>query len=159
MDIFLIILVLILFSLEIIAIFLPVLPEGVFFWLAIILYKFIKVDLSYSIYFWIAAIIVTILLFLADYLAGAYFIKKRGGSNKTILAAGIGIILGALFLGPLGFIIGPFLTIFILEFYLSRNKNKSFQIALSSIFALITGTTAKLILELFLMIWFLFIIF
>jgi hypothetical protein len=102
---------------------------------------------------------VTILLFLADYLAGAYFIKKRGGSNKTILAAGIGIILGALFLGPLGFIIGPFLTIFILEFYLSRNKNKSFQIALSSIFALITGTTAKLILELFLMIWFLFIIF
>lgn len=155
MDIFLLILIIVLFSLEIAAIFLPILPDSIFFWSAVIIYKIAKPALSYSTYFLVAAVLITILMFLADYLANAYFIKKQGGSNKTILAAGLGMIIGTIFLGPFGFILGPFILIFILEYWQSRNKKNSFKLALSSIFAFFASTFSRLALQAFLMVWFL----
>ena len=154
MEIFLIVMVLILFGLEIAAIFLPVLPDSVFFWAAVILYKLIKTNVSYSLYFWVGAILITIMIFSADYLANAYFIKKRGGSNKTIFTAAVGMIIGTVFLGPLGFIIGPFFLIFIAEYWQSRNKKNSLKLAASSIFAFLAGTVARFSMQTFLMIWF-----
>ncbi|MFW5687264.1 MAG: DUF456 domain-containing protein [Halanaerobium sp.] len=154
MEIFLIIMLLILFALEIAAIFLPVLPDSIFFWAAVILYRLIKTDISYSPYFWIGAILITVLVFLADYLANAYFIKKQGGSNRTIMAAVVGMIVGTIFLGPLGFIIGPFILIFTAEYWQSRNKKNSFRLALSSIFAFLASTVSRLAMQIFLMIWF-----
>lgn len=154
MDIFLIIMVLILFAVEIAAIFLPVLPDSVFFWAAVILFRIIKTDISYSPYFWTGAILITVLIFFADYLANAYFIKKRGGNNKTIFAAVVGMLFGTIFLGPLGLIIAPFILIFVTEYWQSRNKENSFKLALGSIFAFLTSTAVRLSMQLLLMIWF-----
>ncbi|MGM0498842.1 MAG: DUF456 domain-containing protein [Bacillota bacterium] len=154
MDIFLVIMVLILFAVEIAAIFLPVLPDSVFFWAAVILFKIIKTDINYSLYFWIGAILITVLIFFADYLANAYFIKKRGGSNRTIFAAVVGMLFGTIFLGPLGLIIAPFILIFVTEYWQSRNKEDSFKLALGSIFAFLTSTAVRLSMQIFLMIWF-----
>ncbi|MFP4019999.1 MAG: DUF456 domain-containing protein [Halanaerobium sp.] len=151
---FLVIMILILFALEIAAIFLPVLPDSIFFWAAVILYRVIKTNVSYSPYFWTGALLITVIVFLADYLANAYFIKKRGGSNRTIIAAAVGMIFGTVVLGPLGFIIGPFILIFITEYWQSRNKKNSFKLALSSIFAFLASTASRLGMQLFLMIWF-----
>lgn len=146
--------VLILFAVEIAAIFLPVLPDSVFFWAAVILFKIIKTDINYSLYFWIGAILITVLIFFADYLANAYFIKKRGGSNRTIFAAVVGMLFGTIFLGPLGLIIAPFILIFVTEYWQSRNKEDSFKLALGSIFAFLTSTAVRLSMQIFLMIWF-----
>jgi hypothetical protein len=154
LDIFLVIMVLILFAVEIAAIFLPVLPDSVFFWAAVILFKIIKTDINYSLYFWIGAILITVLIFFADYLANAYFIKKRGGSNRTIFAAVVGMLFGTIFLGPLGLIIAPFILIFVTEYWQSRNKEDSFKLALGSIFAFLTSTAVRLSMQIFLMIWF-----
>lgn len=154
MDIFLVIMVLILFAVEIAAIFLPVLPDSVFFWAAVILFKIIKTDINYSLYFWIGAILITVLIFFADYLANAYFIKKRGGSNRTIFAAVVGMLFGTIFLGPLGLIIAPFILIFVTEYWQSRNKEDSFKLALGSILAFLTSTAVRLSMQIFLMIWF-----
>ncbi len=154
MEIFLVIMVLILFAVEIAAIFLPVLPDSVFFWAAVILYRLLKTDISYSPYFWTGAVLLTVVVFMADYLANAYFIKKQGGSNRTIMAAVVGMIVGTIFLGPLGFIIGPFVLIFITEYWQSRNKSNSFKLAISSIFAFAASTASRLGLQIFLMIWF-----
>jgi len=154
LDIFLIIMVLILFAVEIAAIFLPVLPDSVFFWAAVILFRVIKTEISYSPYFWTGAILITVLIFFADYLANAYFIKKRGGSNRTIFAAVVGMLFGTIFLGPLGFIIAPFILIFVTEYWQSRNKENSFKLALGSIFAFLTSTAVRLSMQIFLMIWF-----
>ncbi|MFW5718635.1 MAG: DUF456 domain-containing protein [Halanaerobium sp.] len=154
LEVFLVIMILILFALEIAAIFLPVLPDSIFFWAAVILYRVIKTNVSYSPYFWTGALLITVIVFLADYLANAYFIKKRGGSNRTIIAAAVGMIFGTVVLGPLGFIIGPFILIFITEYWQSRNKKNSFKLALSSIFAFLASTASRLGMQLFLMIWF-----
>ncbi len=154
MEIFLIIMVLILFAVEIAAIFLPVLPDSVFFWAAVILYRLIRTDISYSPYFWTGAVLITVIVFMADYLANAYFIKKQGGSNRTIIAAVVGMFVGTIFLGPLGFIIGPFILIFTAEYWRSRNKKNSFKLALSSIFAFVASTASRLGMQIFLMIWF-----
>ena len=148
------IIVLILFAVEIAAIFLPVLPDSVFFWAAVILFRVIKTEISYSPYFWTGALLITVLIFFADYLANAYFIKKRGGSNRTIFAAVFGMLFGTIFLGPLGFIIAPFILIFVTEYWQSRNKENSFKLALGSIFAFLTSTAVRLSMQIFLMIWF-----
>jgi len=139
---------------KIAAIFLPVLPDSIFFWSAIILYKIIKNGINYSPYFWTGAILITVLIFFADYLANAYFIKKRGGNNKTIFAAVIGMIFGTIFLGPLGFIIAPFILIFVTEYWQSRNKKDSFRLAVGSILAFLTSTAVRLAMQIFLMVWF-----
>jgi len=154
LDIFLLIMVLILFAVEIAAIFLPVLPDSVFFWAAVILFRVIKTEISYSPYFWTGAILITVLIFFADYLANAYFIKKRGGSNRTIFAAVVGMMFGTIFLGPLGLVIAPFILIFVTEYWQSRNKEDSFKLALGSIFAFLTSTAVRLSMQIFLMIWF-----
>jgi len=154
LEIFLLIMVLILFAVEIAAIFLPVLPDSVFFWAAVILYRLIKTDISYSSYFWTGAVLITVIIFMADYLANAYFIKRQGGSNRTIIAGAVGMIAGTIFLGPLGFIIAPFILIFAVEYWQSRNKKNSFKLALSSIFAFLASTASRLGMQIFLMIWF-----
>lgn len=154
LEIFLLIMILILFALELAAIFLPVLPDSLFFWAAVILYRLIKTNINYSLYFWIGAILISIFIFLADYLANAYFIKKNGGDFKTVIATILGMIGGSFLLGPLGFIIGPFIFIFIFEYWQSKDRANSFKLALSSIFAFLASTAARFGMQLFLMIWF-----
>ena len=77
MDVFIIIMILILFTVDLAAVFLPILPDSIFFWAAVIIYRLIKADISYSPYFWTGAFLITVIVFLADYLANAYFIKKQ----------------------------------------------------------------------------------
>lgn len=155
MDIFLLILVLILFTVEIAAIFLPVLPDSIFFWSAVILYRLIKTNFKYTPSFLLGAVLITLFIFLADYLANAYFIQKNGGNFKTVIASVIGMICGSIFLGPLGFIVGPFVFIFIFQYWQSKDKKNSFKLALASIFAFLASTAARLGMQVFLMIWFL----
>ena len=154
MELFLIIMILILFTVDLAAVFLPILPDSIFFWTAVIIYRLIKTDISYSPYFWTGAVLITVIVFLADYLANAYFIKKQGGSSRTIIAAAVGMVVGTILLGPLGFIIGPFILIFTAEYWQSRNKRNSFKLALSSIFAFLASTVSRLGMQIFLMIWF-----
>lgn len=154
MDVFLIIIVLILFAVEIAAIFLPILPDSIFFWSAVILFRLINTNINYSPYFWTGAILITVIMFFADYLANVYFIKKQGGSNRTIVVAAVAMLFGSIFLGPLGFIIAPFILIFLTEYWRSRNKKNSFKIALGSLLAFLTSTAARLGMQIFLMIWF-----
>lgn len=154
MQFLLYIIIIVLFILELAAIFVPLLPDSVFFWSAVILYRIIMPEFEYSIYFWIGAVIITILVFLANYLSNAYFVKRKGGSNKTVIAAVIGIFLGAFIFGPPGFIIGPFLLIFIVEYWQSKNRENAVRLAFSSLSAFFASTFARLLMQLFLIIWF-----
>ncbi len=154
METFLLIIIIVLFTAEIAAVFLPFLPDTVFFWAAVLLYYFIDSNAVYSLYFWIGAVLITIIILAADYFSNLYFIKKQGGSNRTIITAVLAMILGTFLFGPLGFIVLPFVLIFLVEFWKSRNKRNSFKLALSSIFAFFASALAKLGMQLFLMIWF-----
>ena len=146
--------ILILFIIEIAAIFLPFLPDTVFFWSAVLLYRFIDSASVYSSYFWVGAILVSIIILTADYFSNLYFIKKQGGSSRTVITAVLAMVLGTILFGPLGFILLPALAVFLVEYWKSRNKKNSFKLALSSIFAFFAGAFAKLGMEIFLMIWF-----
>ena len=155
MDGLILFIIIILFALEVAAVFLPVLPDTVFFWTAVILYRFLKTDVSYSPYFLAGAVIITIIILLADYLSNLYFIKKQGGSKRTIFTAILGMVVGTIFFGPIGFILLPFISIFIVEYWRSRNRSNSLKLAFSSILAFLAGTIARLTMQLFLMAWFL----
>lgn len=154
MEALIIFLIIILFILNIVGVFVPALPDSLFFWIAILIYRFLMPDVFYSNYFWIASVLITLIIFSADYIANLYFIKKEGGSSQTIFAALVGIMLGIIFIGPAGIIIGPFLFIFISEYWRSRDRENSFKLASSAIFAFFASTVARFILQLFLIIYF-----
>ncbi|MCC3145006.1 DUF456 family protein [Halanaerobium sp. Z-7514] len=154
MEALLYLFIVLLFILELAAIFIPLLPDSIFFWTAVISYRLIIPESEFSLFFYTGAVIITVLVFLANYLSNAYFVKRQGGSNKTVIAAGLGIFLGALLLGPLGFIIGPFILIFVVEYWQSKNRDNAFRLALSSLSAFFASTLARFLMQLFLIIWF-----
>ncbi|MGM0602977.1 MAG: DUF456 domain-containing protein [Bacillota bacterium] len=154
MELLIIFFVALLLILNIVGVFIPALPDSLFFWIAILLYRFVMPEVYYTVYFWTASILLTVLIFLTDYLANVYFIKKEGGGKDTMLAAAVGLILGIIFMGPVGIVAGPFLLIFVFEYWKSRNRKNSFKLAAGAITAFFAGTAARFILQLILIIWF-----
>lgn len=154
MELFIIFLTAVLLIFNIIGVFIPALPDSLFFWIAILLYRFVMPGTIYSPYFWTASILLTLLIFSADYLANIYFIKKKGGGRDTMFAAAVGLVLGIIFLGPVGIAVGPFLFIFVSEYWKSRDRENSFKLALSAIMGFFAGTAARFFLQLILIIWF-----
>jgi len=154
MEYFVLVILLVLFALETAAVFLPLLPDTVFFWTAVLLYRFVFADVNYSLYFWIGSLLITALILSADYISNVYFIKKQGGSRNTVLTALLAMFFGVLFFGPIGFIVLPFLSIFLLEYWKSRNREDSLKLAFSSIFAFFASTFVRFMMQMFLIIWF-----
>src|SRR6056297_384288 len=101
MEYFVLVILLVLFALETAAVFLPLLPDTVFFWTAVLLYRFVFADVNYSLYFWIGSLLITALILSADYISNVYFIKKQGGSRNTVLTALLAMFFGVLFFGPI----------------------------------------------------------
>ncbi len=141
------------FIIDLIGAVLPAFPDALFYWLAILLYRFtISQQLSFS--FWVGAILLTFILYLADYLAGVYFIKKEGGSTTSLIAAALGLIVGSIFFPPFGVVIGPFLMVFVVEYWKYKDKNNALRIARGTLFAFFSSTVMKIILQLVMVGWF-----
>ena len=68
-----------------------------------------------SYFFWIIQAIFTLFIFVADFIANGYFLKKYGSSKWGERVGMISIIVGSFFFPPFGLIIIPFLSVFITE--------------------------------------------
>ncbi|MGM0410948.1 MAG: DUF456 domain-containing protein [Bacillota bacterium] len=149
-------LVVVMILISLIASFIPGIPDLLPFWFGILIYHFFIDSSTLSSSFFVFLVLVTLILILSDFFANYYFVKKSGGSNLSIVAAFVSLLISILFLGPLALIIGPFLGVFLVEFYLNRNKEKSFKIAFSTVFAYLSSGLIKFILQLFIAIYFVF---
>ena len=86
------------------------------------------------------AIIATVL----DYVVPIWGTKKFGGSKSGMWGAGIGLVVGLIFLPPLGIIIGPFAGAVIGEALTGKNAAGSFRAGLGSFLGLLVGVGIKL---------------
>ena len=148
MDLILLFLGSIFIVLGIIGSFLPVLPGPVTSWVGILL-----IHLTEAIPFdWTyvgITLAIAVLIYFLDYVIPALGTKKFGGSKYGIYGTTIGLIIGLIFFGPLGIIIGPFTGALVGELmYDSNNSKRAIKAAFGSFIVILFSTGLKFIVSL-----------
>ncbi|KHF38771.1 DUF456 domain-containing protein [Halalkalibacter okhensis] len=141
-----------LFVLSFVGLIFPIIPSVLVLWGGFLLYVFMLGSLS--VWFWIGAGVLTLVILCADLIASQYFVKKYGGSKWGERMAAIGVIVGSFIYPPFGLIVVPFLLVFITEFASSQNGQHAFKVAVASLLAFLSSTFAKCMIQLILIIWF-----
>ncbi len=124
--------------------FLPILPGPPLAYLGILIQQ-LQDKPPFSVFWVVVWGIVVVFITVLDYWLPVYGTKKFGGSKWGSRGSIIGLIIGALFLGPFGVIIGPFLGAYIGELYIGNNNSFALKSALGSLFGFLAGTLVKII--------------
>lgn len=98
--------------------------------------------------------LLTILLFVADYLANLHFVDKAGGSKWGMRAATVGLIVGSFVIPPVGVIVVPFVLVFIAEWLQKKTVMESLKVAFATLIAFLSGTLAKAVVQLIMIVVF-----
>ncbi|WP_298263513.1 DUF456 domain-containing protein [uncultured Lutibacter sp.] len=145
MDIFLLIIGFLFALLGIIGSFLPVLPGPFTSWIGLLLLHLTNVvPLNWT--FLGITLAIAILIWLIDYFIPAMGTKKFGGTRYGVIGTMVGLIIGILFLGPFGIIIGPFAGAFIGELIKdANNTKKALKAAFGSFIGFLTSAFIKFV--------------
>ncbi|MCI2253341.1 DUF456 domain-containing protein [Domibacillus sp. 8LH] len=133
----------------------PIVPSVLVLWAGFGLYYVGISREELSILFWIGMLVLTALMFLADFLANSYFVKKYGGSKWGEWTAVIALIAGSFIIPPFGILIVPFVAVFAVELIVLKNVKQAFFVAYATLIAFLSGTLAKVVIQLIMIGWFL----
>ncbi|MFZ7946171.1 DUF456 domain-containing protein [Neobacillus sp. 19] len=126
----------------------PIIPSVLPIWVGVVLYHFGINPNELTWITWTMLVLLTILLFLADYLANLHFVDKAGGSKWGTRAATIGLIVGSFVIPPFGVLIVPFAFVLIAEMIQKKTFQESIKVAFATLIAFFSGTLAKAIIQL-----------
>ncbi|MBQ4820889.1 DUF456 domain-containing protein [Aquimarina sp. MMG016] len=150
MDIVLVVVGFLFCVLGIVGSFLPVLPGPFTSWIGLLILHFTKA-IPQNWTFLGITLGVSILVWVLDYIVPALGTKKFGGTKYGMIGSSLGLIIGLLFLGPFGIIIGPFAGAFIGEIIKnSEDSSKALKAAFGSFIGFLAGTLLKFIVS----VWF-----
>ena len=122
--------------------FLPVLPGPLTGWVGLfLLHQSDRIPQDNT--FLLTSFAIALLVFLIDYVIPALGTKKFGGSKKGIIGSTIGLVIGLLFLGPFGIIVGPFLGAYSGELLNKTEQKQALKAALGSLIGFLTGVFLK----------------
>lgn len=125
----------------------PILPGALAIYLAFFVYGwFFSFDL-FGAWFWIIQTLIVVVLFVADYVVGAWGTKKFGGSRNSVILSTIGVIIGPFVIPAFGLIIGPFLGAFIGELLTGSSVSKSVKVGFGSLVGMFSSMVMKIILQ------------
>lgn len=132
----------------------PILPGALAIYLAFFVYGWFFSFEAFGVWFWITQSLIVIALFVADYVVGAWGVKKFGGSRYSVIGSTLGILAGAFIFPPFGLIIGPFAGAFIGELLAGSNPGKAAKVSVGSILGLLSSTIMKIVLQITMIILF-----
>jgi uncharacterized protein YqgC (DUF456 family) len=99
--------------------------------------------------FLIFSFCIAVAIFILDNIIPVLGVKKFGGGKASIIGSSIGLIIGILFLGPFGLLIGPFSGAFIGELIVNFNDKKgALKAAYGALIGFFTGVFLKLLIGL-----------
>ena len=128
--------------------FLPVIPGPLTSWIGLLILSFSSA-VAITTNFLIISFSIALFIFLLDILIPIVGAKKFGGGRGSTYGASIGLIIGILFLGPFGILIGPFLGAFFGELIVSKaNKKGALNAAFGSLIGFLSGVFLKFIVGL-----------
>ncbi|MFD2924064.1 DUF456 domain-containing protein [Halobacillus naozhouensis] len=154
MDILIWVIIMALFLASFASIIFPIIPGPLVLWLGFLAYFFFINGEELSVLFWIGMVILTVILIVADIIANSYFVKRYGGSKWGERSAAIGVIIGSFIIPPFGIIILPFVLVLIVELVQKRSTEEAFKASLGSLFGFLSGSVAKVMIQLIMIIWF-----
>lgn len=144
MDIFFTIIGFFLMLLGIIGSFLPVIPGPITSWIGL-LFLYLTDAVPNNWTFLGITLAIAIIVFIMDYIIPAIGTKRFGGSKYGIYGTTIGLIIGLLFMGPFGIIVGPFLGALIGELAYNKDTNSALKAAFGSFLGFLFSTLLKFI--------------
>ncbi|MFF3925753.1 DUF456 domain-containing protein [Paenibacillus lactis] len=159
MDVLGWIIVIVLFIIGMAGAIYPILPGVIAIYLALFVYGWFFTFAHYDAWFWTIQTIILVVLFIADYAVNAWGVKKLGGSKASIWGSTIGLIIGPFVIPAFGLIIGPFLGAFIGELLAGSGASKSMKVGLGSVLGLFSSIVVKVVLQLAMIIVFIFWVF
>jgi uncharacterized protein YqgC (DUF456 family) len=147
MDIFLLFVGFFFVLLGVIGAFLPVLPGPITGWIGLLMLHLTKV-IPMDWTFLGITLGVAILIWGIDFIIPAWGTKKFGGSKYGIWGTILGLIIGLVFLGPLGIIVGPFLGAFVGELiHDSTDSKRAVKAAFGSLVGFMLSTGLKFLVS------------
>lgn len=124
-------------------IILPLLPSMPLAWLGMLAFA-IATDflfITWKILFIFLAFVV--FSFILDFIIPLIGAKQYHASRYGVIGSIIGMIIGILFFGPLGIIVGPFLGTFIGEMVWGKNQDEAMKSAKGIIIGFLAGSAIK----------------
>lgn len=148
MDYFLLVLSILLIITGILGCVLPVLPGPPFSFLGLLLLHFTKFA-DFTVTFLIITAVLAIIVTVLDYIVPIWGTKKFGGSKAGQWGATIGMIIGMLFLGPLGLILGPLVGAIIGELINGTESRQALRAGFGAFIGFLLGVGLKLAASLY----------
>ncbi|QKS71608.1 DUF456 family protein [Paenalkalicoccus suaedae] len=146
-DIIVWVVIIALFVLSFIGLLYPVIPSVLVIWGAVILYAFLIDGSQISWWTWSSFAVLTIAIFVADYIASMYFVKKYGSSKHGMTAATIGLIVGSFIIPPFGIFIVPFVLVLLTEVAQRKSMTESAKVAVGTLLGFLASTFAKGVIQ------------
>lgn len=132
---------------------LPVIPGPLTAWVGLLLlHCTATVAMDYT--FLSLTFFVALLVFIFDQFISIWGVKKFGGNRKSVIGSVVGLIIGFLFLGPLGLLIGPFFGAFFGGFWGNQTFKESLRSAFGALVGFITGSALKFLLGILYLIFY-----
>lgn len=122
---------------------LPIIPGPPISFLGILVLHFTKFA-DYTTNFLLLLAFIAILVTVLDYVVPIWGTKRFGGTKAGMWGATIGMIIGMIFLGPLGLILGPLVGAIIGESIQGANNKDAFRAGLGAFIGFLTGVGLKL---------------
>ncbi len=148
------ILAIILFIAGLLGTILPILPGAILIYGGMLLYGFMTKFLTLDANFFLLQGLVLVFVFSVDFLASAVGTRRFNGSKQAAWGAIIGTILGLIFLGPLGIVIGPFLGAVVAELLRGIRLSQAIRVGFGTLVGILGGTVLKLCAEILMIVYF-----
>ncbi len=153
LDVILIIIGGILIVVGIIGCIMPVIPGPPIGYIGLLLLQFSSKH-PFTVEFLVIFGLLTLFVTVLDFIIPVLGIKKLKGSKYGVWGSTVGLIIGLIFLPPLGIIIGPFLGAVIGEIISGKKTGEAIKPALGSFLGFLLGTALKLSLTLIIAYYF-----
>lgn len=154
MDILGWVLIVVLFAVGMAGAVFPILPGALAIYLGFFVYGWFFTFASFGWVFWTMQTLVVVVLFIADYVVGAWGVKRFGGSRASVIGSTIGIIVGPFAIPGFGLILGPLIGAFAGELIAGSRPDKALKVSIGSLLGLLSSTVVKIALQLLMIILF-----
>jgi len=155
MPSFSLIITIILFIIGIIGTVLPLIPGVTLIWTGMLLYGILTgFPPGLNLVFFFLQGIAALLVMGVDYISTAVGAKRSGGSRAGTWGAVLGLPLGIIIFGPVGFVFGPFLGVLTGELLTGIPLDKALHTSFGSLIGMLGGIILKLLIEAAMIFWF-----